>query len=105
MTIDPRRHIDNILNDVDKIKSLASKKPKEDDKLKEVCQEFEAIFINQLFKQMRNAAKSINTTPLIDGGFAEEVFKDMLYEEYSKITAKNNSIGIADIVYNYLKGK
>ncbi|HOJ49410.1 MAG TPA: rod-binding protein [Spirochaetota bacterium] len=91
-------------NSLDKIKNFSDKKINEDYKLKEVCSEFESIFVNQIFKQMRTSLKSINPKPLMDGGFAEDVFKDMLYEEYSKLASKYNSIGIADIVYNYLKG-
>lgn len=71
-----------------------------DQKLMDVCNDFESIFLNQMFKQMRKNTKF--GKPLIDGGMGEEIFKDMLYSEYSKEAAKTNSIGIAKMVYDYL---
>lgn len=80
-------------------KTLPQWKGGEDAALKKVCIEFEAIFLNQIFKEMRKSVK-MGSSSLIDGGFAEEVFKDMLFDEYSKISAENNSIGLAKMVYD-----
>lgn len=76
-----------------------SKKIKNKDKLKEVAEDFEAIFVNMMLKEMR---KSINEVGFLKG-FREDIFKDMLYWEYSKLIAKNTSLGIAEKVYGMYK--
>ena len=68
-------------------------------KLYKVSQEFEAIFIKQMLNVMR---KSVSKTGLLDGGMAEEIFEDMLYDEYAKKMAVTGSFGIADMIYGQL---
>ena len=68
-------------------------------KLYKVSQEFEAIFIKQMLNVMR---KSVSKTGLLDGGMAEEIFEDMLYDEYAKNMAESGSFGIADMIYRQL---
>lgn len=68
-------------------------------KLYKVSQEFEAIFIKQMLNVMR---KSVSKTGLMDGGMAEEIFEDMLYDEYAQKMAKSGSFGIADMIYRQL---
>lgn len=72
------------------------------DKLAEVCNEFEAIFLDQLFKGMRKTAKLGTEKSLLHGGMGEDIFKDLLYTEYSKMSAQSNSIGIAKMVYDQI---
>jgi peptidoglycan hydrolase FlgJ len=66
------------------------------DKLYEVCVEFEALFIKQMLSAMR---KSVQKTGLLDGGMAQDIFEDMLYDEYAKSMAKTAGFGLADTVY------
>ncbi|MDX1958296.1 MAG: rod-binding protein [Leptospiraceae bacterium] len=61
--------------------------------------EFESIFVNMMLKEMR---KSVGKSGLISGGHAEEIFEDLLYDEYSKEISKNSSLGIAEQVYESL---
>lgn len=68
-------------------------------KLYKVSQEFEAIFIKQMLNVMR---KSVSKSGLLDGGMAEEIFEDMLYDEYAKKMAVTGSFGIADMIYKQL---
>lgn len=68
-------------------------------KLYKVSQDFEAIFIKQMLNVMR---KSVSKTGLMDGGMAEEIFEDMLYDEYAQKMAKSGSFGIADMIYRQL---
>ncbi|MDR3200218.1 MAG: rod-binding protein [Spirochaetales bacterium] len=69
-------------------------------KLREASQDFEAIFIKQMLDAMR---KTLPKGGLLDGGMAEEIFEDMLYEERAKLMAKTGSFGIADMLYNRYK--
>ncbi|MEW6620389.1 MAG: rod-binding protein [bacterium] len=68
-------------------------------RLKEVSYEMESIFINQLLKEMR---KSIHKTSLFHAGFSEEVFEDMLYDEYAKLMAKSDQFGLSKQIYDQL---
>lgn len=61
-------------------------------KLRDVAEEFEAIFVNIMLKSMR---KSIGETNFLKG-YREDIFKDFLYWEYSKLIAKNTNLGIAE---------
>ncbi|MEM5947824.1 rod-binding protein [Spirochaetia bacterium 38H-sp] len=75
--------------------------PKEADKarLKEATQEFEAIFIKKMLDQMR---KTVHRSNLIERNMAEDVFEDMLYDEYARKMAKTSSLGLADMLYKQL---
>jgi Rod binding domain-containing protein len=68
-------------------------------RLYKVSQEFEAIFIKQMLNVMR---KSVSKTGLMDGGMAEEIFEDMLYDEYAQKMAETGSFAIADMIYKQL---
>ena len=65
-------------------------------KLYESCVEFEAIFLKQMLNAMR---KTVPKDGLLDGGTAQDVFEDMLYDEYAKTMARNAGFGLADTVY------
>ena len=72
----------------------------QDDKaLKEACQEFEAIFIEQMLKSMR---KTVPESGLMNGGMAEDVFEDMLYENYAEKMSKSASLGLSDMLYRQI---
>ncbi len=72
---------------------------KEDAKLKQACNDFEAIFIKQMFDSMR---KTINKTKLIDGGMSEDIFEDMLFEQYAAKMSANSNLGLAKQMYEQL---
>ncbi len=74
-------------------------KEKAKTRLKEISYEWESIFINQLLKEMRN---SIHKTSLFHGGYAENLFEDMLYDEYAKLIAKSDQFGFAKQIYDQL---
>jgi flagellar protein FlgJ len=65
-------------------------------KLYEACVDFEALFVKQMLSAMR---KSVQKTGLLDGGMAQDIFEDMLYDEYAKSMARNAGFGLADTVY------
>lgn len=73
----------------------------EDVKLREVCRDFEAIFIKQMLDSMR---KTVQKTGLVDGGMAENIFEDMLYDERARIMSRTGSFGIADLLYRQFRG-
>ncbi|KLI17939.1 rod-binding protein [Brachyspira hyodysenteriae] len=69
-------------------------------RLRQVSEDFEVLMINQMLKEMR---KTVNKTGLIDGGMAEQIFEDMLYDEYAKEFSKTKTFGLADIIYNQME--
>jgi flagellar protein FlgJ len=69
----------------------------ESSKLLDVCRDFEALFIKQMLDVMR---KTVKKESLTHGGFSEEIFEDMLYDEYSKKMARTANLGIAEMIYD-----
>lgn len=72
---------------------------KDEEKLKTACQEFEAYFVQQLFKEMR---KTVPEGTLLEKSAGRDIFEDMLDEEYSKNISKGNGIGLANMLYKQL---
>ena len=73
--------------------NLSNNKNKE---LKDVAEQFEAIFVHQMLKQARQGK-------LAEGIFsseAQDTFNNMLDIEYSQILSKKNNFGIADALIN-----
>ena len=89
--------VDSLANAERKLTAGAEKELK---KLREASQDFEAIFIKLMLDAMR---KTVPKGGLIDGGMAEDIFEDLLYEERAKIMAKTGSLGLADMIYNKYK--
>ncbi len=65
-------------------------------KLYAQAQEFESLFVKMMLSEMK---KSVDKSGLIDGGMSEDIFSDMLYDEYAKSMAKSAGFGLADQVY------
>jgi len=89
----------NQSNDFVTVLKNVQDKEKAKARLKEVSYELEAIFVNQLLKEMR---KSIHKVPFFHGSYAEDIFEDMLYDEYAKLIAKSDHFGLANQVYEQL---
>ncbi len=77
-------------------------KEHDDQQLKEACQEFEAYFVQQLFKEMR---KTVPDGGLFEASNEGKIYEDMLDEEYSKSISKSNGAGIANALYQQLSPK
>lgn len=67
--------------------------------LKKACAEFEALFINQLLKELR---ATVDKSGLMDGGQAEEVYTGMMDAEVARDLASKGGIGLAAILYRQL---
>lgn len=73
---------------------------KDEKKLKESCQEFEAIFLSELLKSMRATVPKNN---LQGESFGQDVFQSMLDDEYAKKVSGTNSIGLGDMLFQQMK--
>jgi Rod binding domain-containing protein len=65
------------------------------------CEQFESIFVKMMLDTMK---KSVEKSGLMDGGMAEDIFQDMLYDEYALKMSRNASFGLADQAYLQLSG-
>ena len=94
-------HPERKLND-NRIKlTLQKGQAKEKDPLFKACQEFESLFINEIFKSMR---RTIPQGTLLQTGMAEDIFQGMMDEEMAKEAARKNSFGLATMLYKSLAG-
>jgi Rod binding domain-containing protein len=68
-------------------------------KAKAASQDFEAVFLNSMFKEMFT---SVDGDGPFGGNGATGVWRSFLTDEYAKSFAKAGGIGIADQVYKSL---
>lgn len=85
-------------------KKLEGMKEREDDEaLKQVCEDFESIFLSIMFKEMQ---KTIPESGFVEKSTGTKIFEDMCTEEISKeIANKDNGIGIAKMLYDQFKNE
>lgn len=79
-----------------------TEKARQDKRLWDACIEMESLLVGRMLKEMR---KSVNKSGWLNGGFAEEIFEDMLYDEYSMSLSRNSNLGMAKMLYDELKRK
>lgn len=69
--------------------------PKTLRKIDEAAQDFEAVFLSEMIKPM---FEGIEVDENFGGGRGEEVFSDLLVQEYGKSMSQAGGIGIASFV-------
>ncbi len=88
------------------IKNLNSKnieqelKTKNDKKLKEACRDFEAYFLDMVLEELRKASLGNSLFPESN---AKKIYEYMYYNALTNEAVKGQSLGISDLLYNYLK--
>ena len=75
---------------VRKSRDIASEIARDPEKkrLYDAALEFQALFVNRMLKEMRSTLKP--EKDLLHGGRTQEIFEDLLYDEYSKQMSKAN---------------
>jgi len=78
--------------------------PRTDDRsrLEAVAKEFESLFAKQMLDSMRDTLSKEDD--MLNGGMAQDIFDDMLYEEYARMMANTGSLGIADMIVSQYEG-
>ena len=71
-----------------------------DAKLRETASEFEAIFIQQMLKTMRETSFESDMLPKSEG---EKIFRSLLDEQYANLSAKSGSLGLGEMIFQQLK--
>lgn len=82
-----------------KVQTLAEKKSTSQQALQEAAQQFEALFIYQLLTEMR---KTVPETDLLGDRKAEKLFQSLLDQKIADHSAKNQSIGLAKMIYEQM---
>lgn len=81
---------------LDRTMKQTGRHERETRKLRETCVEMESIFVGKMLKEMRN---TVHKSDWLHGGYAEEIFEDMLYDEYALNVSRNSRLGLADMLY------
>ena len=83
---------------------LNDKRLKEEERLKEVCEDFEAIFVNMMLKSGRS---TVDEGGLVEKSAGTKMFEGMYDEELSSIISKTDDggmgIGIGKLLYEQMK--
>ena len=69
-------------------------------KLRETSSEFEAIFIQQMLKTMRETSFESDLLPKSEG---EKIFRSLLDEQYANLSAKSGNLGLGEMIFQQLK--
>lgn len=80
--------------------SNSIKTDKQDAQLREMCQDFESVFVSYLLKSMR---KTIPNSDLDNNSFSKDVYTSMMDEEIARNVAKGPGIGLAEVLYRQFK--
>ncbi|MBA7623647.1 hypothetical protein ES703_31045 [subsurface metagenome] len=73
---------------------------KEDEKLLDVCYDMEALFIGNMLTAMR---KTVDESDFFGKSIVKDIFRDMLYDEYAKVMARTDQLGLGRQIYNQLR--
>ena len=90
---------DELMSSVEK---NSSKKKPVNEKLWNACVEAESLFVGKMLKEMKS---TVHKSEWLHGGYAEDIFEDMLYDEYALKVSKNSDFGMAKMLYEELSRK
>ncbi len=74
----------------------------QDDKLKKSAQALEGLFVQQLFKAMRDTVPQQDG--IVSGGAGEDIFTSLMDEHLATETPKQWEGGLAEALYRQLRG-
>jgi flagellar protein FlgJ len=74
----------------------------DNDRLRAATRDFEAVFVQEMFKAMRS---TVPDGGLLDAGRSEEIFTGLLDEHVAGLTARRDGSGLADALYRQLTGE
>ena len=71
-----------------------------DDELMDVCKEFEAYFLEQIFKGMKATVVPAEEDTSMN---MADYFEDNMYQQYAKDASEQGDYGIAQMLYEQMK--
>ena len=96
LNIDPKLILDQTVTGPNNLKQPNRNNPAD---IKKVCQQFEAIFIRTLIKNMR---ATVPDSGLLEKNAGREVFEEMMDGEIANQATRKGDFGIAEILYRQL---
>ena len=72
----------------------------QDAKLRDACEGFEEMFMELMYKEMRN---TVPDDTLLGNSNANKIWQSMMDSELMKSAAKGGGVGLADMLYKQLK--
>jgi peptidoglycan hydrolase FlgJ len=70
-----------------------------DAKLRDACQGFEEMFMEMMYKEMRN---TVPDDALLGNSNADKIWQSMMDSEMMKSATKGGGVGLADMLYRQL---
>ncbi len=74
-----------------------------DDELMDVCKEFEAYFLEQVFKQMMKTVPKNEDEESGSNSTMMEYFQEQMIQSLASDSTENNSLGLAQMLYEQMK--
>jgi len=74
---------------------------REEAKLKDACQQFEQMYLQQMLGEMRKS--SGKGTDEMGGGQQQDMFQGMLDQERAKAWSQEGGIGLANLLFQQMK--
>ncbi|OHB24724.1 MAG: hypothetical protein A2X84_14430 [Desulfuromonadaceae bacterium GWC2_58_13] len=91
-----------LLQQTPRVTDSKSASKQDPEALRKTCQQFEAIFVQSMFKAMRS---TVPDGGLFPKGMAEESFQDLMDMEVAKSAAEQGRLGLGDALFQQLSGK
>lgn len=75
----------------------------EDDKLRDAASQLEGLFVQQLYKSMRDTVSAEDG--IVSGGAGEDVFTGLMDQHLAAETPKHWESGITEALYRQMRGR
>ena len=73
-----------------------------DEELMDACKQFESYFVEQMFKEMTKTSPESETTSSYTSSLMD-YYKDNLVQEIASSSTEQNSLGLAQMLYEQMK--
>ncbi|MCG6326640.1 rod-binding protein, partial [Vibrio alginolyticus] len=73
--------------------------------LREVSRQFEALFVQELFKRMRSATEALGDEENPLSNNSNSMFQSMLDNQLAMSVTQQRSFGLAEMLYQQLSGQ
>lgn len=73
-----------------------------DDELMDACKQFEAYFLEQIFKGMEKTVMKADTSNSANNQLTD-YYKDMMIQKLAEQSTEQNSLGLAQMLYEQMK--
>ncbi len=93
----------NKAEDFQSLLEKAKNSDTEDEVLQEACKEFESYFLQTVMKEMRKTIPE--NDQFIKKGQGEKIFTDLLDQQYAEMSAEQNTVGLANMLYKQMSHK